>query len=179
MSSTRCEVINWLLFPLAASVGCIFWSHSFQSQELFILKLLTVIAVTAHIHYGVCVVRQMADHFDIEVFSIKRKIANHTTNDRHKLLDKRATDGDQWWSIMMIHCHLRVILYTLPVIPHPDVKYNIRRRMSLIPRSLSVFRSLLRFQIHFYSWLKEKESLCLPTCLVIFNTFSFQSLCLT
>jgi len=92
MSSTRCEAINWLLIPLAGSVGCIFLADM-ASKETTILKFLTVISVLAHLHYGICVVRQMADHFDIDVFSIKRReINNHLKNDRKKLLNNKSGD---------------------------------------------------------------------------------------
>ncbi|ROT71779.1 ethanolaminephosphotransferase 1 isoform X1 [Penaeus vannamei] len=68
MSSTRCELLNWLLLPLAVAVGI---AITFPTLELATLLIMGSIATVAHIHYGVYVVRQMCDHFHIKCFSIK------------------------------------------------------------------------------------------------------------
>ncbi|XP_076055539.1 ethanolaminephosphotransferase 1-like [Oratosquilla oratoria] len=68
MSNTRCELVNWLLIPLSIGVAII---AAAPSLEIIILIILSVIACLAHIHYGVCVVRQMCDHFRIKCFTIK------------------------------------------------------------------------------------------------------------
>ncbi|XP_063614572.1 ethanolaminephosphotransferase 1-like [Penaeus indicus] len=68
MSSTRCELLNWLLLPLALAVGI---AITFPTLELATLLIMGSIATVAHIHYGVYVVRQMCDHFHIKCFSIK------------------------------------------------------------------------------------------------------------
>lgn len=76
------------------SVAFICLSEEVATIEVLILKFITVVATIAHVHYGVCVVRQMADHFDIDVFSIKRKMQlNHHGNDKQKLLNKHAVDA--------------------------------------------------------------------------------------
>lgn len=53
MSSTRCELLNWLLLPLAVAVGI---AITFPSLELATLLIMASIATIAHIHYGVYVV---------------------------------------------------------------------------------------------------------------------------
>lgn len=91
MSSTRCEVVNWLLVPLSASVAAIFVSDTVRRHEVELLCLLTVVAIFAHVHYGVCVVRQMCRHFGIDCFSLKkREIALQDV--RQKLLDRHQRD---------------------------------------------------------------------------------------
>ncbi|KAK7869581.1 hypothetical protein R5R35_003373 [Gryllus longicercus] len=72
MSSTRCEIVNWLLVPMAVTVVL---SISLPSTapylELALLYILTTLATIAHIHYGTCVVRQMCKHFRIDCFRIR------------------------------------------------------------------------------------------------------------
>uniref|UniRef100_A0A2P2I5U6 Ethanolaminephosphotransferase 1-like n=1 Tax=Hirondellea gigas TaxID=1518452 RepID=A0A2P2I5U6_9CRUS len=71
MSSTRCELLNWQLGLLSASVLVVL---QLPSLEFLILLLLCIISTAAHIHYGVQVVRQMCCHFRIPCFSIKDRI---------------------------------------------------------------------------------------------------------
>ncbi|KAB7496605.1 Ethanolaminephosphotransferase 1 [Armadillidium nasatum] len=68
MSNTRCEFINWLLFPFSLTV---ILALLFPSIEMYLLIALTVLATLAHLHYGICVVRQMCAHFNIKCFLIK------------------------------------------------------------------------------------------------------------
>ena len=89
MSCTRCEAVNWLLVPLAASVGLIFLSTSVAALEITLLKLLTLLATLAHVHYGICVVMQLCQHLNIQCFSISRRkdlLDCHNNADRVKLL---------------------------------------------------------------------------------------------
>lgn len=72
MSSTRCEILNWLLIPTAVTVVlAVNMPASGQNSELILLYVLTTIATVAHIHYGTCVVRQMCKHFRIDCFRIR------------------------------------------------------------------------------------------------------------
>ena len=74
MSSTRCEIFNWFLLPLLISILGIFQISSWSSQELFTVRALTLFFTLAHIHYGVCVIRQMSKHFNVYSFALgKRK----------------------------------------------------------------------------------------------------------
>lgn len=68
MSNTRCELLNWLLFPLAVGVIVL---KVLPIAEYPVLLLLSLLATYSHIHYGVCVVIQMCDHFKIKCFTIK------------------------------------------------------------------------------------------------------------
>lgn len=91
MSSTRCEVVNWLLVPLASCVGLIFLTDTLRVQEVATLKILCIISIIAHLHYGFCVVRQMARHFHINVFSLsKKKQQQDALQDRQKLLNDKS-----------------------------------------------------------------------------------------
>lgn len=68
MSNTQCELMNWLMFPLAL---CLVIVVVFPSLEMATLLFMSGVATIAHIHYGVYVVRQMCEHFHIMCFSIK------------------------------------------------------------------------------------------------------------
>jgi len=68
MSSTRCEILNWFLVLLLISIFGIFNIKTWSSHELFILRGLTVFFTLAHIHYGICVIRQMCKHFNVYSF---------------------------------------------------------------------------------------------------------------
>ena len=73
MSSTRCEALNWFLIPLALVVLGIFYIPFLKHNEVVILKYISLVFCLLHIHYGVCVVRQMCDHFKINCFSLKKR----------------------------------------------------------------------------------------------------------
>jgi len=53
MSNTRCEILPWLLLPIA--IAAIF-SFILPSVDLEIMYLVSIVALLAHIHYGTCVV---------------------------------------------------------------------------------------------------------------------------
>lgn len=73
MTNTRCDVFNFLLVPVGLAVGFALSGHFPLSSELLLLRLLTTFVILVHVHYGVCVVRQMCDHFNIGCFTIKRQ----------------------------------------------------------------------------------------------------------
>lgn len=54
MSNTRCEVLPWILLPVAAAAT---FSYVLPSYELEIMYFVAIFALAAHIHYGTCVVR--------------------------------------------------------------------------------------------------------------------------
>lgn len=53
MSNTRCEILPWILLPIA--VAAVF-SFILPSIDLEIMYFVSVVALLAHIHYGTCVV---------------------------------------------------------------------------------------------------------------------------
>ncbi|KAK6730212.1 hypothetical protein RB195_006960 [Necator americanus] len=67
MSNHRCEVMNLLLAVYASSAG---FSFFMPSMELIILRLMCLLVVVAHVHYGVCVVRQLCAHFKIHALDV-------------------------------------------------------------------------------------------------------------
>ncbi|XP_050541279.1 ethanolaminephosphotransferase 1 [Daktulosphaira vitifoliae] len=67
MSKTRCDGHNILLTFLGFAVVL---SIYLPSIELLVMYLMTLLSILAHIHYGTCVVKQMADHFNIQCFKI-------------------------------------------------------------------------------------------------------------
>lgn len=56
MSNTRCELLSWLLAPVAAVVALALLLPSHIQLELPLLYILTAFTLLAHIHYGVCLV---------------------------------------------------------------------------------------------------------------------------
>ncbi|XP_023343041.1 ethanolaminephosphotransferase 1 isoform X2 [Eurytemora carolleeae] len=75
MSSTRSELLSGILVPVG--VGCLVGglANLSENQELALLYSLTVVVTLIHLHYGVCVVREMCGHFRIHAFSITSKPA--------------------------------------------------------------------------------------------------------
>jgi ethanolaminephosphotransferase len=72
MSSTRCELINMFIYPLFGAVCSSLLIPGLPKEaEMFMLYLLAVGFTIFHLHYGVCVVLQMASHLRIDAFSIK------------------------------------------------------------------------------------------------------------
>lgn len=71
MSNTRCEALNWLLFPLLIALIAVV-SGLTQLSETVLLFVLTTIVTMAHIHYGMSVVSQLSKHFHIYTFSLKK-----------------------------------------------------------------------------------------------------------
>lgn len=78
MSSTRCEGFNWFLLPLTLIVTGVFKMELLQAYEIQILRIFALCITLAHIHYGVCVMRQMCKHFKINCFSLKPLKATKT-----------------------------------------------------------------------------------------------------
>jgi len=71
MSNTRCDAFNVMLVPLMAIVlGTA--TLKLGVMEAYLLLAYTIYVLVAHLHYGVCVVKQLADHFNIYVFSVEK-----------------------------------------------------------------------------------------------------------
>ncbi|XP_006011618.1 ethanolaminephosphotransferase 1 isoform X1 [Latimeria chalumnae] len=73
MSNTRSETIHCLLFPLAIIV-CTVATGLSRKIEQFLLFGFTALATAAHVHYGICVGRQLSKHFNIYIFSLKKRV---------------------------------------------------------------------------------------------------------
>jgi ethanolaminephosphotransferase len=72
MSNTRCELINFLLAPLAVVVASSLLIPGLPaSGELAFLYALAVTLTLCHGHYSVCVVIEMCRHLRIDAFRIK------------------------------------------------------------------------------------------------------------
>ncbi|MFH4982917.1 hypothetical protein AB6A40_009626 [Gnathostoma spinigerum] len=71
MTSTRCEKSNRLL-SFYCSVAAVSLSGYLSSYyELLLLRAACIIVTIAHVHYGVCLVRQLCCHFGINAFSVE------------------------------------------------------------------------------------------------------------
>ncbi|CAL8313840.1 unnamed protein product [Boreogadus saida] len=70
MSNTRCHALCWLLLPMTGVVGLAVTGT--VTDESMLLYCWTAVVILAHIHYGVSVVNQLSDHFNIFAFSLKK-----------------------------------------------------------------------------------------------------------
>ena len=88
MTNTRCELINALIYPLAAVVVASLVIPGLPREaELILLYLLTAALTLGHLHYAVCVVTQMCGHLKIKCFQIKNL-------GQERLLDDQDDDPD-------------------------------------------------------------------------------------
>ena len=72
MTSTRCELLNWLLLPTAACAAAALFAPGISlSAELALVYVLTALVLAAHVHYCACVVAQMCELLKIRCFSIE------------------------------------------------------------------------------------------------------------
>lgn len=71
MSNTRCDSFNVLLIPLITIVLATV-TLKLGSLEAYLLLAYATYVMAAHLHYGICVVKQLADHFNIYVFSVEK-----------------------------------------------------------------------------------------------------------
>ncbi|KAJ8362295.1 hypothetical protein AAFF_G00384620 [Aldrovandia affinis] len=71
MSNTRCQPLSWLLLPMGLVVLLVASGMAVRSEAL-LLYAWTATVVLGHIHYGVSVVHQLSDHFNIFAFSLKK-----------------------------------------------------------------------------------------------------------
>jgi len=76
MSSTRSEVFNWLLVPLTVCVAMVTLTNLSPLYEIYVLYAMTLLVTLAHVHYGICLVRQMCKHLNIYCFTITRRPRN-------------------------------------------------------------------------------------------------------
>lgn len=72
MSSTRCESFNTLFYPIGLALIYVFFVSHQSHSEVRIVWALLILSVLAHVHYGVCVVQQMCQHFRIHCFTMKK-----------------------------------------------------------------------------------------------------------
>nr|XP_056710899.1 ethanolaminephosphotransferase 1-like [Euleptes europaea] len=71
MTNTRSEVLHWLLIPLAVMVYTSIAGFQGKLEEP-ILAAFTIFVTAVHVHYGVCVGKQLSQHFNIYIFSLKK-----------------------------------------------------------------------------------------------------------
>ncbi|XP_033644987.1 ethanolaminephosphotransferase 1-like [Asterias rubens] len=72
MTDTKAETLNWLLSPVVG-VAVVSLGFGIGETEVHLLYGLTALVVLAHVHFGVNVVSELADHFNIHVFSLVKR----------------------------------------------------------------------------------------------------------
>lgn len=81
MTNTRCQIFNWTLIPLTITVFLFTYPleqtslgpYLTKTNEAYALYFMVVLVTLAHIHYGICMVRQISKHLNIYTFSITSK----------------------------------------------------------------------------------------------------------
>lgn len=68
MSGTRCNRFAWMSVPVLSTVCA---NVFLPSYELPITYTLVVLTLALHVHYGVCVIKQICEYFGIDCFHIK------------------------------------------------------------------------------------------------------------
>ncbi|KAK6989472.1 ethanolaminephosphotransferase 1 [Biomphalaria glabrata] len=71
MSSTRCELINTSLLPLFTIVLLVSVLH-LGTLEIYLLWFYCIYITLKHVTFGVCVVKEMCQHFKIQAFSLSK-----------------------------------------------------------------------------------------------------------
>lgn len=95
MSNSRCELLNYLLLPLFLVVAASLALPAISLKaELGMLYGLSLVATLVHVHYGVCVVRQMCDHLNIDCFRIKSDYRLINQQEQQQPVCDDAGDGD-------------------------------------------------------------------------------------
>lgn len=75
MTSTKCQLINWMLYPYMLMVTCLltFPPSTVTSQvELNALYVFSTLMTIAHMHFGITVVNEIAESLNVHVFSIRK-----------------------------------------------------------------------------------------------------------
>uniref|UniRef100_A0A0B7B1W3 Selenoprotein I n=1 Tax=Arion vulgaris TaxID=1028688 RepID=A0A0B7B1W3_9EUPU len=75
MSGTRCELINPALLPLITIVTIVNIFH-LGTMEVVLLWSYCTFITFKHVKFGVCVVKEMCEHFKIKAFSIPKLKTN-------------------------------------------------------------------------------------------------------
>ncbi|XP_075985285.1 ethanolaminephosphotransferase 1-like [Anticarsia gemmatalis] len=70
MCNSECELINTMFWPLLAAIVVSFNQPLLETAALF---LLLAGVVYAHVHYGVCVVKQICGHLRISCFTVPKE----------------------------------------------------------------------------------------------------------
>ncbi|XP_022097066.1 ethanolaminephosphotransferase 1-like [Acanthaster planci] len=72
MTETRAKGFNWLLVPLMIATAISLWTD-LGPTELYFLYALAAVTLLAHFHYTISVVIQLADHFNVYIFSLEKR----------------------------------------------------------------------------------------------------------
>uniref|UniRef100_A0A0R3RNP2 ABC transmembrane type-1 domain-containing protein n=1 Tax=Elaeophora elaphi TaxID=1147741 RepID=A0A0R3RNP2_9BILA len=70
MCNTRAEIFNLCLAMYSAVAIASLSGFLSTYQELLFLRLAVTFITLAHLHFGICVVRQLCEHFKIYAFSL-------------------------------------------------------------------------------------------------------------
>jgi len=92
MSNTQCELFSIILVPysLACLIGA--FANLSANNEMILLYVITGVVVVWHIHYGVCVVREMSQHLGIRPFTLAKPGTPPAESDSVRLLNSDDDD---------------------------------------------------------------------------------------
>ncbi|KAL0812058.1 hypothetical protein ABMA28_009448 [Loxostege sticticalis] len=69
MSKQRCDVITWMCWPLLAGAAVSLYLPHLEVPTMYSLVLLSL---AGHLHYAICVVRQLCAHYKISCFTVPK-----------------------------------------------------------------------------------------------------------
>nr|XP_049701501.1 ethanolaminephosphotransferase 1 [Helicoverpa armigera] len=70
MTHRRCELLSWMTWPLLAGVVT---SLYLPQLEAVVVHTLLILFLFSHVHYGVCVVKQICNHLKISCFTVPKE----------------------------------------------------------------------------------------------------------
>uniref|UniRef100_A0A2A4K8K9 CDP-alcohol phosphatidyltransferase n=1 Tax=Heliothis virescens TaxID=7102 RepID=A0A2A4K8K9_HELVI len=70
MTHRRCELLSWMTWPL---LGGVLTSLYQPHLEAVVLHTLSILFLLSHIHFGICVVKQICNHLKISCFTVPKE----------------------------------------------------------------------------------------------------------
>jgi len=104
LTTTRCELVNWLLWPTAAAAAVSLLAPGVTAtMEMAMVYALLLLVTLVHLHYVICVVIQMCEHLKIDCFRIPSSTSTSTPSEDgkgdHRLLvsesDCSSSEGER------------------------------------------------------------------------------------
>ncbi|CAF4484803.1 unnamed protein product, partial [Rotaria socialis] len=83
MTTTRSDGFNKLLYILVPIQIMSVYGALTERMEFSLLFLYNIFVILAHLHYAICVVRQICDHLNIFAFKIKDSSTQSSSTEAH------------------------------------------------------------------------------------------------
>jgi hypothetical protein len=74
MTSTRCEVFNWILILLSIVVGLASLANIQGYYEVYFVYSMALLVTLSHVHYGICTVSTFTHSLFFSYFVFKKRL---------------------------------------------------------------------------------------------------------